>query len=285
MRLSHTMLAVAAILAGGLAIWMGGQRLAGDQTVIEIDAPQDFVAEDEAGLTDESMTDPAKAQTDGAQTSVDALRAQPEPASPANDRGDASSGTLERVAPRGPLSELALANRPKPKAWKDAPLFQPVAPAAGEIEAEGFSIVLSGLEVTQPDASCADDAGRQWACGLRARTAFRAFLRNRAVTCTEPEAHSGPPVAQCRVGGEDIGQWLVENGWARAEAGGPYADLGRKAQEAKKGIFGPAPDVSGLPPEPSITVAPLPDATRPSSILDLSGSEPTPQAFPPAPAE
>lgn len=285
MRFSHTMLAGAAILAGSLAIWTGGQRLADDQILIEIDAPQDFVAADAASLTDENMTDSVEAPMDETLAAMDALHARPEPASSANGKGDAPSDTLERVAPRAPLSELAQADRPKPKEWQDTPLFQPVAPAAGEIDVEGFSIVLSGLEVTQADASCTDDAGRQWACGLRARTAFRAFLRNRAITCTEPEAHSDPSVAQCRVGGEDIGQWLVENGWARAEAGGPYADLGRNAQKAKKGIFGPAPDMSGLPPEPSIMVAPLPDATPSSPTRDLSGSEPTPQAFPPAPAE
>ena len=96
---------------------------------------------------------------------------------------------LERVEPREPLSELALAVPPKPpKApddWDGTKLFQPVASAAGLIEAKGYSVAVSGIDIVRQDETCSDD-GKSWPCGVRARTAFRAFLRGRAVACTVP---------------------------------------------------------------------------------------------------
>lgn len=283
MRASHAAIAAAGLLVMALAVSAGGHRLAVSEAAIEIDMPEDLPAEDMP---------------------------------PEGDPAEAGTSASEVEPARAPLSELSLAAPPSPRTppvrpgqpnepgetqeWKGEPLFQPVAPAAGEIESKGVSVAISGIEVVRSDEACTDDAGKSWPCGVRARTAFRAFLRNRAVTCAEPEANGGPATAQCHIGKQDIGQWLVDNGWARAAAGGPYADAGEKARAAGKGIFGPAPDVSNLPPEPSITLAPLPDpngassgpSSGPSSILDLSGTAATPpgeeatplQVFPPAPA-
>ena len=215
---------------------------------------------------------------------------------------DVATRELERVAPRKPLSELSLAQPPKPKPpeqLKDEPLYQPVAVAAGLLEAKGNTIALSGVEAVRPDETCTDSGGKSWKCGMRARTAFRAFLRGRAVTCNGKEtkdakapdaAAPNPIVADCKVAKQDVGQWLVENGWARAAEGGPYADAGDAAREAGKGIFGAAPDLSGLLPPPAAVEDVAPEA--PSSILDPSGTAATPpdapsmqQVFPPAPAQ
>lgn len=206
------------------------------------------------------------------------------------------SGEPERIEPREPLSKLALAMPPKPKRpdeWQGTPLFQPVAPAAGLIEAKGYSVAVSGIDIVGKDETC-DAGGKSWACGIRARTAFRAFLRGRAVLCVvPPQGERDLIAAQCRIGKQDVGAWLVENGWARAAAGGPYAQAGDKARAAKIGIFGKAPDLSGLPPAPPVASAPAS-----SSILDLSAEPATPpdppssalpqqpatlQVFPPAP--
>ncbi len=93
--------------------------------------------------------------------------------------------------------------------------------------------------------------GRDWNCGARARTAFRGFLRGRAVVCdVPPETERGVIVAKCRIGKQDIGEWLVANGWVRAEDTGPYVDAGRKAEAERKGIFGTAPDPVGDLPAP-----------------------------------
>lgn len=192
---------------------------------------------------------------------------------------------LERAEPRAPLSTLSRAEPPKPKEpgeWTGEPLFHPFAEAAGIIVASDRTITISGIEMVAPGQSCADAAGKSWPCGAQARTAFRGFLRGRAVTCAEPDKAG---MAQCRVGKEDVGEWLVENGWARAAADGPYGEAGDKAKASRKGVFGTPPDLSGLPPAPPPTEV-APEAQ--GSILDLSGEAPplepaTPPVDPPVP--
>lgn len=194
------------------------------------------------------------------------------------------SEELERVDPRAPLSELSLAMPPAPKTVDNNPdgttLFQPVANAAGVIEAMGRTVTVSGIVAVALDETCTDDQGRRWVCGLRARGAFRAFLRGRAPVCMMPPDSKAVATAPCHLGKQDIGAWLVSNGWARPTKDGPYAEAGEKAKAAKKGIFGAAPDLSGLPPEPAPVEAP---PGGQSSILDLSGETATPPVAQPAP--
>ena len=204
------------------------------------------------------------------------------------------SEELERVEPRAPLSDLALAGPPKPRRpkavddWGGTKLFQPVASAAGLIEANGYSVAVSGIDIVKEDETCSED-GKSWACGARARTAFRSFLRGRAVACkVPPEADRSLIAAECRIGKQDVGQWLVENGWARAVAGGPYVEAGDKARTAKRGIFGAAPDLGGLPPAPTPVAAPTasqPILDAPATDVAPAGTDVTPPTDQPAPAQ
>ncbi|MET3791922.1 thermonuclease family protein [Aquamicrobium terrae] len=188
---------------------------------------------------------------------------------------------LERLPPREPLSELSLAVPPKPKPdaeWKGATLFRPLATGAGRIKAQGRTVTVAGIDPVAPDETCTD-SGRQWPCGTRATTAFRAFLRGRAVVCDIPENDSeGDFTARCRLARQDIGEWLVENGWARAPQDGPYAQAAEKARKGRKGIYGHAPDLSGLPPAPAQgSGAPA----APDSIIELPGPPELVPATPP----
>jgi endonuclease YncB( thermonuclease family) len=207
------------------------------------------------------------------------------------------SGQLERIEPRAPLSKLALATPPKPKMpdeWKGTTLFQPIASAAGRIDAMGRSVFISGIGIVDQDETCTDGKGVAWACGLQARSAFRRFLRGRAVVCAiPPEGGHDLVGAQCRLGKQDVGAWLVSNGWARAAPNGPYVKAQEVAQKAGMGIFGAAPDLSGLPPVPTpdptlVDTAPAdqpPGASTSGSILDLSGEPATPPVGQPAPLQ
>lgn len=197
---------------------------------------------------------------------------------------DVDPQSLERIEPRDPLSELALAMPPKPEMpddWKGTPLHRPVVNESGRFQSMGYSIAIAGTESIPADTMC-DYEGKSWNCGVRARTAFRSFLRGRAPACAvPPEADREIVMANCRMGKQDIGAWLVANGWARAAAGSPYAEAGEKAKAEKKGIFGPPPEALQQFGAPTVTVAP----TEFVSPLDPTADLSTPTAGIEAPAD
>ncbi|MHC5232383.1 thermonuclease family protein [Brucella sp. LJL56] len=213
------------------------------------------------------------------------------------ENGKANEGNMEREAPRPPLSDLGLASTPKPPeppppatpvdAGEQMQLLQrPVAVAAGRLESQGRTVELQGIEIVPVEETCQTASGESWPCGMQARTAFRQWLRSRAVMCRLPENDSGAAVAtECTLGNEDAAAWLVANGWAKAVPGGAYDEAGRKAVEARLGIFGDKPDTSLPNPEPDSgnmmdNPSPLAPETEPQP------SSPSPQTqgdFPPAP--
>jgi endonuclease YncB( thermonuclease family) len=117
-----------------------------------------------------------------------------------NDQAD--DGDMEREAPRAPLSDLGLASTPKPPeppapatpvdAGEQMQLLQrPVAVAAGRLESQGRTIELQGIEIVPVEQTCQTASGESWPCGMQARTAFRQWLRSRAIMCRLPENDSG----------------------------------------------------------------------------------------------
>ncbi|MBZ9985616.1 thermonuclease family protein [Mesorhizobium sp. BH1-1-5] len=285
MRLLQTALAVLAIPVMAALVVAGGRAVKGHESTIAVDQ-----------IDPDALADPGT-ETPPEEPATSAIPAPAAPQPPVHSRAidpetvappALSDNQLERVEPRAPLSDLALAGPPKPPKtkmpgdWNGTKLFQPVATAAGLIESKGYAVAVSGVDVVKADETCSDE-GKSWACGARARTAFRAFLRGRAVACTvPPEGGRDTISAECHIGNQDIGQWLVENGWARAAQGGPYVEAESKARTARKGIFGPAPNLDGLPALPA---ASEPAPVAPDSILPADGGDVTPPADQPAPAQ
>lgn len=173
------------------------------------------------------------------------------PAKPATSRAiapdtvappEVSGLGLERLEARPPLSDLGLASAPKPikpDDWAGTVLYRPVVTSSASFEAMGYSIVIAGTEPVGPDRSC-EFEGVTWRCGERARLAFRYWLRGRAPLCQVfPPAERQPVAAACRLGKQDVGAWLVANGWAYARPGGGYEKAEAVARKAKMGVFGP----------------------------------------------
>lgn len=229
-----------------------------------------------------------------ADTPSDAGQDDTAPAPPSADGSTAGTqADLERVAPREPLSELSLALPPKrkkpaaPEDWKSTRLFNPVAASAGVVEAQGYRVALAGIEPTPPEEECTFE-GKAWPCGAQARTAFRAWLRARAVQCVVPPEPDRQLIsAECHVGKEDVAAWLVANGWARPVTGGPYAEAATKAEADRKGIFGPPPkriSVTINPTLPTSSIAPASDqpiltpSVEPAEMLDPDAGFPPPPA-------
>ena len=148
---------------------------------------------------------------------------------------------LVRAEPRDPLGPLGQAQPPRKKELEGGLLYQPVATSSAVFEAMGHTIAIAGTESVAPGETCNHD-GVEWPCGARARTAVRLWLRGRALTCdVPPDTERDLIVVGCRLGKQDVGAWLVANGWAHAAKGGPYEDVEAKAREAGLGIFGAPP--------------------------------------------
>lgn len=171
---------------------------------------------------------------------------------------DVDASRLQRIEPRPPLSgtlqqdgagggDAARRQAPaSPLAGKPL-LFNPVAGAAGKIATPGRVITIAGVDPVQLDRTCEGDGGASWPCGMIARTAFRSFLRGRAVRCDFPAGDPAPEVtASCRLGDKDVGEWLLAHGWAELPAGNQdeaYREAALKAEDERRGIHGPGPRV------------------------------------------
>lgn len=148
---------------------------------------------------------------------------------------DLETTRLERLPDREPLSKPE--ERSDDHAGRKL-LHRPVATAAGIVEAQGYRIQIAGIEPTPPDATCRTEAGRDEPCGKKALTAFRYWLRGRAIECDLGEADpSGVIVAPCRLAGQDAADWLTRYGWAKATPGSAYSALEDGAREQAIGIF------------------------------------------------
>jgi endonuclease YncB( thermonuclease family) len=149
---------------------------------------------------------------------------------------------IERIEPRAPLGEMGLAPRPKtpvPRDWRETLLFQPVATSSTVFEAMGRTVAISGTVDIDLNQTCTfGETG--WPCGQRARAAFNAWLRGRALKCLlPPDADRFAIAAPCTLGKQDVGAWLVSNGWAMAARTGIYGKAEGVARDARMGIFGP----------------------------------------------
>ncbi|KQU64013.1 hypothetical protein ASC75_15355 [Aminobacter sp. DSM 101952] len=149
---------------------------------------------------------------------------------------------LERIEARPPLGDLGLAPPPKriePDDWEGTLLYRPVVTSSASFEAMGYTILLSGTKAIGSDQDC-EFEGISWRCGERAMLAFRYWLRGRAPLCQVlPPAERQPVAAACRLGKQDVGAWLVSNGWAHALPGGGYEKAEEVARKAGMGMFGP----------------------------------------------
>lgn len=220
---------------------------------------------------------------------------------------DPQHAPLERIEPRAPLSDLGLAapvqekapitqndnTAAEEKAAEGGLFYRPVALAAGRLAVGNRTIELSGIDIVEPDAACADINGDVWQCGMQARTAFRSWLRSRAVVCDMDGVDQNQELirTKCSLGGTDVARWLVENGWARATFGGEYSDGQTQAEKMLLGVFGRKP-AADLPPliEQGAEVPALPFDNMPS--LNTVPAEHAPLSpaqtdlpFPPAPQQ
>lgn len=160
---------------------------------------------------------------------------------------------LERIEERAPLGPIGRAQAPSEGGPKPTILHRPLAVSAGVFQSRGHTVALAGIDPPAADEECVS-GGVAWLCGVHARTAFRNWLRGRALTCVVPPVPAPETVVtECMLGKQDAAAWLVAQGWARALPDGPYAQAEASARAAGRGLFGPAPTLPepAAAPEPS----------------------------------
>ncbi|WP_279479050.1 hypothetical protein [Aureimonas sp. SK2] len=132
--------------------------------------------------------------------------------------------------------EAAAAEKP---AGPDYRMFaRPIAVDARTLKTGEITLLVAGVEPVASDARCADGA-QAWPCATRARTALRGWIRGRSVLCAVPPEAAGAReiTAPCLLGEEDVGEWVVRNGWAHAAPGSRYEAAEREAREARRGVW------------------------------------------------
>ena len=92
---------------------------------------------------------------------------------------------------------------------------------ADTIEINGEKHRLYGVDAVEIDQRCRRRDSATWPCGKEAAAALTTFLEGRKVNCevwqgTTRDGH-GRFVSGCYAGGDDIGSWVVKNGWAVAD--------------------------------------------------------------------
>jgi len=99
---------------------------------------------------------------------------------------------------------------------------------------------LAGVAAPSSDQLCLNAASERWRCGAAAQEALAAFAGDKSWTCHVLRTDRfGRSVAKCEVGGEDVSQWLVKNGWALAYVKyvQTYAADEKIARDSRAGIW------------------------------------------------
>lgn len=161
-----------------------------------------------------------------------------------------SDGPLERL-PAQTDPAAGAKNTPRLLTVRSRLLHRPIIVDGGTFVSLGYRVAIEGVAPLPLEYVCTSVGGIVWPCGMAARTAFRYHVRGRSLRCRVPDE---PPdndafiTSLCTLAGEDIGNWLVSQGWAQA-AGDAYRKESETARLQKRGIFGapPAPYPANLP--------------------------------------
>ncbi|MCB1381577.1 MAG: thermonuclease family protein [Notoacmeibacter sp.] len=161
------------------------------------------------------------------------------------------TGTFEQAEPRGPLGEIALAKPPRkataePETWKPQLLYRPLIVQMDRLEAAGYVLRMAGVSPPGPDVTCVGADGASLPCGMIARTAFRNWVRGRAITCRLPAKPVDEDIAtRCTLGGKDVALWLAENGWLVSATSHDAGEALERAKTEGRGLYEFGPVSSG----------------------------------------
>lgn len=107
---------------------------------------------------------------------------------------------------------------------------------------DGRRLRLEGVDAPEVDQRCVYRESKQWLCGERAAIELRQWLGQSTLICRKRGESYDRAVVVCNNGIKDVGEWLVESGWAVAEPcfSQSYIDEERVAHQKGAGIWASA---------------------------------------------
>lgn len=111
---------------------------------------------------------------------------------------------------------------------------------ADTLEIRGERIRLVGVDAPESGQKCRDRYETLVRCGTIAANALDKWINRDAVTCdVEGKDRYGRLLAQCKVRGQNMQEWLVANGYAVAyrSYSTAYVSAELKARKAKAGVW------------------------------------------------
>jgi endonuclease YncB( thermonuclease family) len=107
---------------------------------------------------------------------------------------------------------------------------------------------LQGIDAPELHQDCKDANGKDWPCGMRARSELRRLIGTHPVECRAVTIDRfGRIVANCTAGGKDLAEEMVRSGFAvvftRPGFSSPYDKAQTQARAEKRGIWAGTFDV------------------------------------------
>lgn len=85
------------------------------------------------------------------------------------------------------------------------------------IEIRGTRVRLWAIDAPESSQLCQRPDGTKWRCGSASANALASWIGNGNVRCIRKSTDRyGRMVAACDLAGNDLGRWMVSNGWALA---------------------------------------------------------------------
>ena len=101
-------------------------------------------------------------------------------------------------------------------------------------------IRIFGIDAPETEQLCLDAAAQRSSCGISARNAMSSLSAGQPWSCTTVDLDQyGRHVARCQVAGQDVGRWMVAQGWALAfiHYSSAYVDDERASRSARRGLW------------------------------------------------
>ncbi|WP_407049820.1 hypothetical protein [Methyloraptor flagellatus] len=114
--------------------------------------------------------------------------------------------------------------------------------ANGDLRSGTTILRLDGIEPIDLSRLCTDDAGRRWACALRARGALVLAIQGRQLRCILSERTDTPRPAACTIAGRPLALDLIRQGWLTPTVTAPqdWIDAATRARAARLGLWSAA---------------------------------------------